>query len=236
MIEILNLTKSFKKKTVLKNISFTIRGGTITGIAGPNGCGKSTLIKSILNLVLPDSGDIKIDGNLINHSAEYKRKIAYVPQSPRFPQHLSLMQIMELLEDLRKEKASKKEELLSYFGLQSITAQSASEFSGGTKQKAAALLAFMFDPPVLICDEPTAGLDPFSSIEFRKLLITGAQRGKTIVFVSHRLSEFEQLAEDIIFLNEGMTVFAGSKKNLLQTTGASDLEQAITKLFCDTGV
>ena len=154
-----------------------------------------------------------------------------MPQAPSFPDNLSLHELMAMLEDLRREKATRREELVSYFGLSSILDQPFGQLSGGTKQKVAAISALMFDAPLIICAEPTAGLDPLSRVHFKDLLRSKAREGKTIVLVSHLMSEIEQLASSLVFLAEGKVAYSGGVNELRDSVGEPDLERAVTRLF-----
>lgn len=233
MIAIDRLVKTYGKHEVLRGIDLVVRDGLVTGIAGPNACGKTTLIKTILGLVVPDRGEIRIDGELTGGESGFRRKIGYMPQNPRFPVNLSLHELMTMLEDLRGEKSAVRHELVTYFSLNSCLDKPFGHLSGGTKQKAAAVIALLFDPPVVILDEPTAGLDPLSSVRFKDLVRRKSQEGKTIVLVSHLMSEVEQLATDIVFMSEGEIAFSGTVDSLRSKTGEADVERALARIFED---
>lgn len=231
MIEIQQLRKAFGKNKVLNGVNLEFRRGSITGLAGPNAGGKTTLIKCILGLIVPDSGTVRIDGEIADPEGSFRRKIGYIPQNPNFPNNLNLEELMRMLEDLRREKAAKKEELVALFGLDRMKGQPFGELSGGSKQKIAIVTAFMFDAQILICDEPSSGLDPVSHVLFKKLLLGEAERGKSIIVVSHQLAELEQLASHVAFLSNGKPLFSGGTEELRAETGAPDLETAITALY-----
>ncbi len=231
MIRVHGLRKSFGARQVLRGIDLQVSSGSISGVAGPNACGKSTLMKCLLGLVVPDSGEIWIGGRPVDMAGEYRRFLGYMPQNPQFPENLRGRELLEMLQDLRRERAKSKDELVGYFELDGALQQPVSELSGGTKQKLAAVMALMFSAPVILLDEPTAGMDPLVTIRFKQLLLREAKAGKCILLISHSISEIEQLATSVTFLHEGAAVFSGTNQELLQKSGAGSLEQALTKIF-----
>lgn len=231
MIQIQGLEKSYGTRTVLHNLNLEFRTGVISGLAGPNACGKTTLIKSILGLVIPQRGQIKVQESLVHADWEYRRKIGYMPQYPDFPTNLKVRELFTMLQDLRGEVPVRKDEMVAYFDLEPILEQTFGQLSGGTKQKVAAVIAFMFNAPIVILDEPTAGLDPVSTLKFKDLLFDMAKRGTTVVLVSHIMTEVEQLAQDLVYLIDGRIVFAGAVEKLKKMTSEPQLERAITHLI-----
>lgn len=230
IIRINNLKKKFKDTDVLKGIDLTLEEGTITAFLGPNGSGKSTLIKSILGLVLPDGGDIFIEKNSVNELKNYRKKIGYMPQVARFPDNLKVIELINMIKDLRGQEA-KEWELINYFGLEDSMYKKLGVLSGGTRQKVSAVLAFLFDPPVLLFDEPTVGLDPVARIRFKQKLLEEKNKGKTILIASHFMREVEELADKIIFLLEGKIYFNGSITELKEQQQEDNLEKAIARIL-----
>lgn len=235
MIQIDRLSKSFKEKKVLNQLSLTLKTGEITAIVGPNACGKTTLIRSILGLVIPDSGTIAFDGVPQDSAGQFRRAIGYMPQVPAFPNNLTARELFDMLEDLRQEKGVFKQELIDYFSMESRLDQPLELLSGGTKQKMAAIMAFMFNAPLVILDEPTAGLDPLSIIRFKELLFQKAKAGTTIIFTSHIMTEVQHLAQNLVFMTEGQLIYSGEIAPLLQKMNVTHLEAAITQLFEEHG-
>lgn len=231
MIEISRLHKSYGNRQVLKNIDLRFEKGGITGIAGPNACGKSTLIKCILGTAVPNRGEIAINGKPIDSKGEFRGDLGYMPQNPNFPENMNSTELLDMFESLRNTRSNLRDELMEYFGLNQIAKQPIGEFSGGTKQKLAAVIAFMFDPPIIVLDEPTASLDPLASSKFKHMVLRKADEGKTIVMVSHFISELEKLAKRIVFLNDGELVYSGALSELYTQTGASDLDSSLHRLF-----
>jgi Cu-processing system ATP-binding protein len=233
MVEIQGLTKAFAALKVLKGIDLTIRAGEITSILGPNAAGKTTLIKSILGLVIPDAGDVRIQGLSIRGRWDYRKHIGYMPQVARFPDHLTLAELLRLVKDLRGVPAKEEEGLLQRVGLEGSLYRPLRVLSGGTRQKVSAVLALLFDPEILILDEPTAGLDPVASSRQKDRLLEERARGKTIIITSHVMSEVEELSDRVVFLLEGQICFDGTPDTLRTQTGTAKLERAIARIMED---
>jgi Cu-processing system ATP-binding protein len=237
MIEVNKLNKSFGKLQILRDLSFSVRRGMITGIAGPNACGKTTAIKCLLGLVIPESGKISVDGRDSTYRADQgfdaRRAIGYMPQDPDFPQNLKIIEILDMVEKLRGQAAVRKVELSKYFEIGPVLKRTFGQLSGGTKQKVAAVVAFMFDPPLLILDEPTAGLDPVSTVRFKELLTEEQKNGKTLLVVSHFMGELEQVASDLVYVADGQVIFNGSIEEIRDRYRETTLERAITHLLVE---
>lgn len=230
MIKFNNLNKKFGKLEVLKDLNLEIRKGSINAILGPNGSGKTTLIKCLLGMVIPDSGSILINGNDVKGKWQYRDEIDYMPQIANFPSNLKVKEIIAMMKDIRNREA-RDGELIEYFGLKPFLNKQLSNLSGGTKQKVNIVLAFMFDNPLLILDEPTNGLDPVALLKLKELIAKEIKRGKTILFTTHIIRLVEDLAEDIVFLLEGKTYYQGPVSGLLEKHEAKDLEHAIADIF-----
>lgn len=230
MIEIKNLHKSYQRNHVLKDISLSLEKGKIISILGPNGSGKTTLIKSILGLVIPQKGDILFNQESILGKWDYRRQISYLPQIARFPENLKIKELITLTKDIRQQDAQ-DEYLIELFGLEKEMNKSLRNLSGGTRQKVNMVLAFMFDSPVIILDEPTVGLDPVAITRLKELIAKEKSNGKLILFTTHIMSLVEEISDEIIFLLEGKIYFKGPVVELNQLNGSGRLEGAITNLM-----
>lgn len=230
-IHVRGLHKKFGQLDVLKGIDVTIPRGVVTAVVGHNGAGKTTLIKTILGLVKPDRGEILVNGQSIGNGAEYRRRIGYMPQSARFPENLSLRELMTMLQDLRGAGTERDDELFESFGLAREMDKPFKNLSGGTRQKAAAVLALLFDPDILILDEPTAGLDPTSSVILKDKITSQKQKGRTIVMTSHIISDLEELADRMIFLVEGAVYYEGAVSEILEKFRSKNLERAMAQMI-----
>jgi Cu-processing system ATP-binding protein len=231
MISISEISKRFGSIEALKSISLNINDGTITYLVGPNASGKTTLIKSILGMVKPNRGIISIDNERLNGNHSYRSKIGYMPQVASFPENLTVLEILKMIKNLREEINTYDEELISHFKLEREFNKRIKNLSGGTKQKVNAVIGFLFNPEILILDEPTAGLDPVSSSILKDKIIAENQKGKTVIFTSHILSELEELAQDVIFLLEGEIRFQGTISELIGSTSKHNLERAIASIM-----
>ena len=233
MIEIKELQKKFGKFEVLKNINLSCKKGECIALIGPNGCGKTTLIKSVLGMVLPDSGTIHFNGNSVLGEYLYREKIGYMPQIGRYPDNMTIGQIIEMIKKIRNSSDDLDEDLLHAFELEKMFDKQMRTLSGGTTQKVSAVLAFLFNPDVLILDEPTAGLDPLAAEVLKEKIIKEKEKGKLILITSHLLSELDDLITEIIFMQEGKVHFHQKVEELKENTGEEKISKAIAKILKD---
>ncbi len=231
MISIENLHKKFGKNKVLKGIDLEIEQGGIFAVLGPNGSGKTTLIKSILGMVVPNSGNIKLNGESVKNDWKYRNNIDYLPQIANFPGNLTVRELIRMIKDLRSYKKAEDERLIELFRLEAFLDKKLSNLSGGTKQKVNLVLTFMFDSPLIILDEPTTGLDPISHLRLKELITREKQNGKTILITSHIMSFVEEIADEIVFLLEGKIYFKGGIPALKAKTKQPDFEHAIASIL-----
>lgn len=231
MIEIKELQKKFGKFEVLKNINLSCKKGECIALIGPNGCGKTTLIKSVLGMVLQDSGTIHFNGNSVLGEYLYREKIGYMPQIGRYPDNMTIGQIIEMIKKIRNSSDDLDEDLLHAFELEKMFDKQMRTLSGGTTQKVSAVLAFLFNPDVLILDEPTAGLDPLAAEVLKEKIIKEKEKGKLILITSHLLSELDDLITEIIFMQEGKVHFHQKVEELKTTTGEERISKAIASIL-----
>lgn len=232
MIKATNVNKHFGKLQVLKNVSVQFNKGECIALIGPNGCGKTTLIKSILGMVVCNTGFITFNGKNIAHDWEYRSQIGYMPQIGKYPSNMTIGQVINMMKDIRKKNNNiLDEELIEKFNLHQMLHKRMGTLSGGTIQKVSASLAFLFNPAVLILDEPTAGLDPIASEVLKNKIIKERDKGKLIIITSHILSELDDLVSEIIFMQEA-EIFLHKKINeLKEETGEQKLSKAIASIL-----
>ena len=231
MIEFSHLTKRFGALEVLRGIDLHATGGRVMGIVGPNGAGKSTLIKTLLGLVRPTSGDVRVQGVSIRKDESYRARIGYMPQTPRFPDNLTARELFAMVLDLRGGDVEKDEELVVRLALEEHLDRPLRVLSGGTRQKVNACLALLFQPAILVLDEPTAGLDPLSSAIFKDTILSLRADGATVLVTSHIMSELEELCDDVAFLLDGVVRYVGAVGDLTAMTHQHTLERAIAALM-----
>jgi len=231
MIIIKDITKQFGKLKALDNVSTACEKGECIALIGPNGSGKTTLIKSILGMVVPDSGTITFKGkNILNHW-RYRDEIGYMPQIGRYPDNMTIGQVLGMMKDIRNKDTALDEDLIQAFSLDNLLNKRMRTLSGGTIQKVSAALAFLFNPSVLILDEPTAGLDPVASGMFKEKIIAEKEKGKLVLITSHILSELDDLVTQIIYMQEGKLIFHKSTDELKKDTGEDKLAKSIAQVM-----
>ncbi|HVS90852.1 MAG TPA: ABC transporter ATP-binding protein [Mucilaginibacter sp.] len=231
IIEIKGLKKSFGKLQVLKGVDCVFERGNVVSILGPNASGKTTLIKSILGMVIPDEGTILFKGNPVINTFNYKRHIGYMPQIGRYPDNMKIGQLFRMVMDIRREDAALDTDLLKEYKLESMYHKTMRTLSGGTLQKVSAALAFMFNPDVLILDEPSAGLDPFAAEALKEKIMEEKMKGKLVLITSHIISEADEISDKILYLIEGQVSFYKSLYTLKNETGEHKLSRALTKIL-----
>jgi len=230
MIEFKNLHKKFGKLIVLDGLDLKITKGGIFAVLGPNGSGKTTLIKSLLGMVIPNKGDIFLNGKSVLKKWDYRNNLNYLPQIANFPPNLSVIELIDMVKNLRPKKAN-EQELIKLLGLQAFLNKKLGTLSGGTKQKVNLVLTFMFDSELIILDEPTTGLDPIALIHLKEIIKKEKGKGKTILITTHIMSVVEELADEIVFLLDGKIYFKGSIEALKKQTDNDNLEHAIANLI-----
>ena len=232
MIIVKDLIKRFGDLKALFGVSITFSNGECVALLGPNGSGKTTLIKSILGMVVPDSGTISFNEESINGNWMYRQKIGYMPQIGHYPENMTIANIIDMMKDIRKGSHNHHdEELIKSFGLHTMLHKKMRTLSGGTTQKVSASLAFLFNPDVLILDEPTAGLDPLASEILKQKILKEKQNGKLILITSHILSELDDLITEVAYMQDGNLVFHKKIAALREETGEQRLAKAITTIM-----
>lgn len=230
MIRITDLHKRFGPVKVLEGIDLELAKPGIYAVLGPNGSGKTTMIKCILGLVIPDQGRVEVNGTSVRRQWAYRNDIDYLPQIGQFPGNLTVRELLRMIKDLR-ESPSGEDTLIARLGLEPFLDKKLGNLSGGTRQKVNIVLALMFDSPILILDEPTTGLDPVSLIRLKELIREARDAGKTILITSHIMSFVEEMADEIVFILEGRVYYRGNIGDLKRETAQVDLEHAIASFL-----
>ena len=230
MIRVENIEKRFGKLQVLKGINATFEQGLVISVIGPNGSGKTTLIKCILGMVVADKGKIFLNAQDIVGSFIYRSNIGYMPQIGRYPENMKVGQLFTMMKDIRHQDRL-DDELITAYALQGMFGKAMKTLSGGTTQKVSAALAFLFNPQILILDEPTAGLDPVASEILKAKILKAKAEGKLVIITSHIMSEVEEIADKIMYLFEGRINFYKTLAALKQETGEDKLGRAVAQII-----
>jgi ABC-type multidrug transport system ATPase subunit len=203
LVKISNLTKHYGKTTVLSDFSLEISAGQSIALWGENGAGKTTLLKAMLGLI-DVKGDVLIAGLDVRKKGKQTRsKIGYVPQEAVF-YDMTVRSTMNFYARLKKVDRSRVSVLLAKLGLSAHQEKLVPALSGGLKQRLALAIALLADPPLLLLDEPTANLDAQARKDYLILLGELRKEGKTVIFASHRIEEAEALADNVVWIEQGI--------------------------------
>jgi Cu-processing system ATP-binding protein len=231
MITVSDLNKHFGRLEVLHSIHANFDAGKSYAVVGPNGSGKTTLIKCILGMVVPDRGEIEVNGKSIVRDSEYRKLIGYMPQIGRYPEQMKIGQIIGMIRDLRSNETQIDEDLIREFKLDQLKDKRMHTLSGGTRQKVSASLAFLFNPPILILDEPTAGLDPIAVEILKEKIHSEKSKNKLFLITSHIMSDLDELSSHLVYLEEGKMLFNDSIDALKKETGELKLGRAVATMM-----
>lgn len=217
MVEIKNITKRYNQNTAVNNLSLNIDKGQIVGLLGPNGAGKSTTMKIITGLIIPDEGDVLINGKSIRDFPAYgKKRIGFMPESNPLYKEMLVKEAIEYSLSLNNVSKDKYKERIDYVvkatGLEKVFYKPISELSKGYKQRVGLAQVLVSDPEILILDEPTEGLDPNQRGEIRNLIME-LGKNKTVIISTHVLQEVELMCNRIVIINKGEVVKDGSKED-----------------------
>jgi ABC-type multidrug transport system ATPase subunit len=219
IVEVKNLVKHYGKFHAVEDVSFDVYQGDVFGFLGPNGAGKSTTIRTMLSLIKPTAGELKLFGkNLLTHRNYILSKIGCIVEKPDFYKYLSAEKNIEIFARLSGVEVPKKKvhEIIEFVGLKGREKDKVSGFSHGMKQRLGIAQTLVHNPELIILDEPTTGLDPQGIIDIRNLILQlKNEQNKTILLSSHILSEIELIANRMVIINKGKTIVQGSVSELL---------------------
>ncbi|MGB5545473.1 MAG: ABC transporter ATP-binding protein [Polyangiales bacterium] len=228
VLEVKGLRKTFhigffrKRVDAVQGTSFSVRRGEIFGLLGPNGAGKTTTIKSILRLIFPTEGEIRIFGRSAD-DREAAKRVGYMPENPYVYQYLKPIEFLDLCGRLvgmpKDERRARSEEMIDKVGLRHAADRPIGKFSKGMMQRIGLAQALLHDPELLVLDEPMSGLDPIGRKEVRDLLLEQRARGKTLLFTSHVLSDVELLCDRVVIMQQGKITSEGQVHDLLESAG-----------------
>ncbi len=231
------VTKVFGSLRAVDGLSLSIRQGEILGFLGTNGAGKTTTIKMLLGFLRPDAGSLSVLGGDPS-VPETRGRIGYMPETAYYYPYLTVRELLSLYGGLcgmsRAEIRKRSEELIVRVGLAEAGNRLLRHYSKGMLQRAGIAQALLHDPDVLVLDEPFTGLDPLARIQFRDLILELKQRGKTIFFSSHELSEAELICDRVAILKRGTLVWCGAVGDVAGT-GEGNLERIFLKMLGEGG-
>lgn len=219
MIKIQNLTKRYGEKTVLNNVSFSVKKGEVVGFLGPNGAGKTTTMNILTGYISSNEGNVTVDGfDVLQSPFEVKKRIGYLPEQPPLYFDMTVMEYLNFVYDLKQvdgEKETHIRDILEKIHISDVSGRMIKNLSKGYRQRVGLAQALIGNPEVLILDEPTVGLDPKQMIEIRNLI---CELGKehTVILSSHILSEISAVCERVIILNKGNIVAVDTPQNLAE--------------------
>ncbi len=232
MLESTLLSKSFGKLKALDGVSVRMEAGQAVSLIGPNGSGKTTFLKCLLGLVVPDSGTLTLNGQSILGTWDYRRHIGYMPQIGRYPDNMRVGQVFDMIKEIRQDTAAHlDDDLMKAFEVEKFANKTMRTLSGGTRQKVSACLSFMFNPDVLVLDEPTAGLDPVASEILKEKVLAEKAKGKLVLVTSHILSDLEELTTDVMYIIDGKVQFYQAIDELKSRTGEDKLNRALARIM-----
>ena len=219
MIEVDHLSKNYGSLVAVDNVSFQVNKGEILGFLGPNGAGKSTTMKMLSCFITPTSGTARIDGkDILSDSIAVRKIVGYLPESAPSYKSMTVNEFLDFIAETRgfsgQEKSDKVERIIDLTSLESARQQTIDTLSKGFRQRVGFAQALIHDPPVLILDEPTDGLDPNQKQEVRTLIGKMAEE-KAIILSTHILEEMEAVCTRAIIINQGKIVVDGAPQELL---------------------
>jgi ABC-2 type transport system ATP-binding protein len=242
-VETEHLTKYYGPILGLNDLSFSVSSGEVRGLLGQNGSGKSTLLKSLIGLIHPTSGSVKVLGLDVQRSPmEIRKAVGYVPESPRLYEFLTATEYLDFIADVRGlsygEKRERVNRLIQALDLEGKQGDTISGYSQGMKQKVALMGAILHRPKLLLLDEPLNGLDPKSARVVKELIHSLAEDGVTTVFSTHILEIAEAICDRLTILQNGRVLAEGTAQELREKAGlpGSGLEDVFLKLTGTKGV
>lgn len=228
ILSVKNINKYYGKFHVLKNITFEVPAGVIVGLVGPNGIGKSTLMRTLLNLEKKKSGDVKIMGDIDHTKKEFFKHLSFVPSENHLYEHLTGRDHFVFIANVHNVDKKRIDEVIDLTNIESYLDTKINTYSYGMRQRMLIALSLLINPKLILMDEPFNGLDPTSVIEIRELILDLQEEGMSLLISTHNLDVLEDLTEKIWFIKDGELV-DGEKSNT-QETVIEVIEPDIEKL------
>lgn len=225
IIDVEKVNKSFGKTTAVKNVSFQVHQGRIFGLLGPNGAGKTTCIRMINHILIPDSGTIRVNG--LKASPETQKMIGYMPEERGLYKKMKVGEQLLYLAQLKGLSHTEAKQAIKYW-LDRFEAidwynKEVGELSKGMSQKIQFIATVAHDPDIYIFDEPFSGLDPINSEMLKEIVIELRDKGRTVLFSTHRMEQVEQMCDEICLFNKGRAVLKGDLRDIKASFGKNTI-------------
>lgn len=211
-LEVKNLTKTFDKLVAVDNASFEVPEGSIFGLIGRNGAGKTTTIRMMMNIYLPDSGEVELRGTKVGQ--DFKNQVGYLPEERGLYKKMKVLDILHYFAELKgksgREVHKKADEYLKRFELYDRRLSKIEDLSKGNQQKVQFIATILHDPEFIILDEPFSGLDPINTNLLKEIILEMKQRGKVIIFSTHLMDFAEKMCDHIVMIDHGKIILKGA--------------------------
>jgi ABC-2 type transport system ATP-binding protein len=239
MLELRNVSKSYRSIPAVEDVSFCLREGEVLGYLGPNGSGKSTTVKMVIGMIQPTRGKVLFGGrNIHDDLAGFRAQLGYVPEEAQVYTHLSGLEYLQLIGRLRGMQEEvierKARTLLHLLSLEAAQYSALTDYSKGMKQRVLIAAALLHDPKLIVFDEPLSGLDAVSARLFKDLLVLLAREGKAILYISHVLEVVERVCDRVIVLARGRVLADAAPAELTRLLELPTLESVFAQLVQQT--
>lgn len=220
-LQVSSITKRFGDFEAVKDLTFAIPRGTVYGLLGPNGAGKTTTIRMVMNIIIPDSGDIQVLGRRMDD--DIMERVGYLPEDRGLYPKMKVGELVLFLAEMKGvrgvEARKRTDYWLNRFDLSDWKLKKVEELSKGMQQKIQFVVTVLHDPDMIILDEPFGGLDPVNTKLLKDIMLEMKKQGKTIIFSTHRMEQVEMICDNICLINKAQRILEGSLSRIKQEYG-----------------
>jgi ABC-2 type transport system ATP-binding protein len=224
-LQVDSITKRFGDFEAVKDLSFVIPEGTVYGLLGPNGAGKTTTIRMVMNIIIPDSGDIRIQGRRMDD--EMMERIGYLPEDRGLYPKMKVGELVLFLAEMKGIRGAEAKKRIDYwlerFDLSAWKLKKVEELSKGMQQKIQFVVTVLHEPDLIILDEPFSGLDPVNTKLLKDIMLDMKRQGKTIIFSTHRMEQVEMICDNICLINKARRVLEGNLSEIKHEYGKNSI-------------